>query len=375
MAGLYIHIPFCKQACFYCNFHFTTSKKSISNTVDAIIIELISRKNYLNSNKIDTIYFGGGTPSVLNNNDIDKIFNAIYKHYEISENAEVSFECNPDDLTTEKINFLNKTPINRLSIGIQSFNDKDLEYLNRSHNANNAIRSIENSKKYFNNITIDLIYGIPTLSSNDWKNNLNMINKLDIPHFSAYCLTVEPQTPLFIFIKNNKIKPIDENLGIENFKQVIEFAKLNNFVHYEISNFSKENYFSKHNLGYWQNKNYVGIGAGAHSYNGNSRQWNIANNSEYVMKIKNNELYYEVENLSVIENYNEYVFTSLRTIWGCDKNYINNNFGEKFLNYFENQALRHIKSENIALQNTNYILTEKGLFLADNITSDLFYIE
>ncbi|MEP1490216.1 MAG: radical SAM family heme chaperone HemW [Algibacter sp.] len=383
MAGIYIHIPFCKQACFYCDFHFSTSLKKKSELIDALIKELELRKDELKNQTIETIYFGGGTPSLLTNSELESILNAVYQNYNVIKNPEITLEANPDDLSNNRVVELSKSPINRLSIGIQSFFEDDLKSMNRAHNSAEAKTCLEEATRYFDNITIDLIYGIPNMSLEKWNENLQIAFGFGINHISSYALTVEPKTALDLFIETGKYPPIDETLALQHFNHLVEKTEEQGFVHYEISNFGKPNYFSKHNTSYWLGKQYLGIGPSAHSFNKTQRSWNVANNAKYIKSIQNNSLPNTVETLSIKDQYNEYVMTGLRTIWGVSFNKIKNDFGDKELQYLKKVSKRYIKEELLVMsshfdENQNGIVTlkttQKGKFLVDGIASELFMI-
>ncbi|MEP5338396.1 MAG: radical SAM family heme chaperone HemW [Algibacter sp.] len=383
MAGIYIHIPFCKQACFYCDFHFSTSLKKKDELIDALIKELELRKDELKNQTIETLYFGGGTPSLLTNSELESILNAVYQNYNVIKNPEITLEANPDDLSNNRVVELSKSPINRLSIGIQSFFEDDLKSMNRAHNSAEAKTCLEEATRYFDNITIDLIYGIPNMSLEKWNENLQIAFGFGINHISSYALTVEPKTALDLFIETGKYPPIDEALALQHFNHLVEKTEEQGFVHYEISNFGKPNYFSKHNTSYWQGKQYLGIGPSAHSFNKTQRSWNVANNAKYIKSIQNNSLPNTVETLSIKDQYNEYVMTGLRTIWGVSFNKIKNDFGDKELQYLKKVSKRYIKEELLVMsshfdENQNGIVTlkttQKGKFLVDGIASELFMI-
>lgn len=337
--------------------------------------EINSRCDYLKNETIDTIYFGGGTPSLLSIDEISLIINTINNSFNIATDAEITLEANPDDLTEEKIsNLKNYTAINRLSIGIQSFYDDDLQYLNRLHNSIQAHKSIENSLKAgFDNITIDLIYGIPTLNDIKLKENLKCFFDYGLPHLSAYSLTVEPKTALDVLIKKNKLKNIVETESITHFEILMDEANKHNFIHYEISNFSLENFFSKHNSNYWLGGNYLGLGPSAHSYNGKSRQWNISNIKRYCEADIPENLIDEIEILTPDHLFNEYVLTSLRTSWGCDIEHIKNIFGKKYSNHFLTNISSALKQNKVIRKGNIFTLTNKGKLFADGISSSLFY--
>lgn len=374
MAGIYIHIPFCKQACYYCDFHFSTSIKKKSELVNALVKELELRKNELNNLTVETIYFGGGTPSLLTIDEIRLLIDSVYKHYKVIENPEITLEANPDDLSKDQINKLSNTQINRLSIGIQSFFEADLKLMNRAHNVEEAKACLEEATKHFDNISIDLIYGIPGLTHENWIKNIETALSFKVPHISSYALTVEPKTALDTFIKKGVIKNVDDDLAQEQFFMLIEKLEASGFVHYELSNFGKPNYFSKNNSAYWQGKSYLGIGPSAHSFNGNERSWNVRNNSKYIKAIEQNKLPLETETLSITDKYNEYVMTGLRTIWGISIEKVEHDFGENYKKYLLQQAEKHISEHLLYIDNDTLLVTQKGKFLSDGIASDLFKI-
>lgn len=372
MAGIYIHIPYCKQKCHYCDFHFSTVLKTQKEMVLAINRELILRKNYL-SDEVETIYLGGGTPSILSNDEIQIIFDTIYNHYKVSDNVEVTLEANPDDLTQEKIQFFQDTPINRFSIGIQSFFDADLQFMNRAHNAKEAIRSIEEVKKAgFQNITIDLIYGVP--ESKNWKRNLEIFFDLEISHVSSYALTVEDRTVLSHLIKNRKVHPVNEVQQEREYNLLIDAIHKNGFEQYEISNFAKNEMYSKHNANYWKSKPYLGIGPSAHSFDGKARQWNKANNIYYIKELQNDRFPAEIENLSLEDQFNEKIMIGLRTKWGIDLNQIKA-LGEQFEKKLLTDSFVYISENKIFKKNDRLILNPQYRFFADGIASDLFMVE
>ena len=375
MAGIYIHIPFCKKKCNYCNFFSVASLKNKNAFLDSLKIEIEAQKDYLKNDIINTIYFGGGTPSLLSVTEISAIIDQLNKFYNISENPEITIECNPDDLTKQKIKELRQTSINRFSIGIQSFFQEDLNYLDRTHDksqAENAIKYLQDSG--FENLTIDLIYGIPTSTKSMWEQNLEKFFSFRIPHLSAYSLTVEPKTILHHQIKNKKLIQPEENKSIEQFKILLEKSRENNFIHYEISNFAKEGYFSKHNSNYWLSKNYLGLGPSAHSFNGVSRQWNISNIRKYIEIINNKNIIAGKEILTEDQQYNEYVLTSLRTIWGCNSDYITNKFGQKYYEFFIRSSKKFIDEKMILKSENVYTLSETGKLFADGIASEMFSV-
>lgn len=384
MSGIYIHIPFCKQACHYCDFHFSTSMKKKEEMVLAIAKELQMRKTEFENETVETIYFGGGTPSVLQISELRFLIEEVYKNYNVVENPEITLEANPDDLSSERIIELSKTPINRLSIGIQSFFEDDLQMMNRAHNSAEAKKCLEEATQYFDNISLDLIYGIPDSSQNGeqakqmsnekWKQNIETALSFGIPHISSYSLTVEPKTALNKLIQTGKIaKPNDESAQ-EHFAILVETLEANDFIHYELSNFGKANYFSKNNSAYWLGNKYLGIGPSAHSYDGVSRSWNVSNNSIYLKSIQEGKLPNEIEILSISDRYNEYIMTGLRTIWGVDLNRIETEFGIEYLDYLQKQAQKFLNDDLLSIDNNILKPTAKGKFLTDGIASDLFYL-
>jgi oxygen-independent coproporphyrinogen III oxidase len=378
MAGIYVHIPFCKQLCYYCDFHFSVSFKLKDRVINAICKELADRKDEYNKIAFDTIYFGGGTPSSLSVQEIVRILDAIYKNYLVSEKPEITIEVNPDDLTASYLQDLkNFSPFNRLSIGVQSFHDKDLWLMNRRHSAKEAIESILRSKKAgFENINIDLIYGLPAMNDNLWHDNLDQFLKLEIPHLSAYHLTFETKTVFSHYLKKGKILPLSEELSISQFETLIRFMEDNGYDHYEISNFAKENRYSRHNLGYWTGKPYLGIGPSAHSYFNESRRWNVSINEKYCVSLENNsDDYYESEILDTRTAYNDYLLTSLRTRWGVDKEWVMMKFGNDYLNSLNESSEKFILNGTMLQEGQKLILNKKGMLIADYIISEMMIIE
>lgn len=374
MSGIYIHIPFCKQACFYCDFHFSTNLKKKDELIAALKSELEIRKNELLNQTVNTIYFGGGTPSVLSTEEINDIIDSVYKHYRVVSQPEITLEANPDDLSNEKLIALSNSKINRLSIGVQSFYEADLKLMNRAHNAQQAQTCLQEATKYFDNISVDLIYGIPGASNVQWLNNIQQVLDYNIPHISCYALTVEPKTALESLIQKGKIANIDEAKAQEQFFMLIEQLTAAGFIHYELSNFGKEGYFSQNNSAYWQGKTYIGVGPSAHSYNGVSRSWNVSNNTKYIKAIQANILPKTEEILSETDTYNEYVMTGLRTIWGVDLNVLETNFSPVYKSYILEQADKYFKEELLYIEDDKLKVTPKGKFLSDGIASHLFKI-
>ncbi|NBL64639.1 radical SAM family heme chaperone HemW [Flavobacterium sp. NST-5] len=380
--AIYIHIPFCKQACHYCDFHFSTSMKRKAEMVLALAKEIQMRKNELfdsqlptpNSQLIETIYFGGGTPSVLQVEEIEFLIEEVYKHYKVAEKPEITLEANPDDLSENRIIELANTRINRLSIGIQSFFEDDLQLMNRAHNSAEAKKSLEMATRYFDNISIDLIYGMPGMSNEKWRANIETALSFGVPHISSYALTVEPKTALKKLIQTGKIAEPKDDVAQEHFHILVDTLQENGFIHYELSNFGKKNYFSKNNSAYWLGKKYIGIGPSAHSYDGISRSWNVANNIIYLKSLEENKLPSEKEILTQTDRYNEYVMTGLRTIWGISLERIQNEFGQKYLDYLLKQSQKFLSDDLLSIENDVLKTTKKGKFLADGIASDLFLI-
>lgn len=374
MSGIYIHIPFCKKACHYCDFHFSTSLNNKDALVKSILSEIDLRLNYLSDKKIETIYFGGGTPSLLSEKESFLILEKIYKLYNVSKDAEITFECNPDDLSDEKLKELKRLEVNRLSIGLQSFDEEELIWMNRAHTAKESEASVKRAQdRGFENITIDLIYGSKFSNIANWKKTLDKAIALDVKHISSYNLTIEEKTKLGHDLKAKKEVAIDDEKSSEMFLEMIDRLEKNKFIHYEISNFGKEGSFSIHNSNYWKGQHYLGLGPSAHSFDGVSRQWNIANNNLYIKQVgERTEAYFEKEILTEKERFNEYVLTSLRTIWGIDLNYLKTNFNSDFVKAFLTRVENYIKQESVLVKENTYTLTEKGKLLADKIASELF---
>jgi oxygen-independent coproporphyrinogen-3 oxidase len=374
MSGIYIHIPFCKQKCHYCNFFSVASGKYRAVYVEALLKEMDRQKNYLEDKTIHTIYFGGGTPSMLTTKEIHQILKKLDSLFTISNDVEITLEANPDDLNEDKLKSLkNETAINRLSMGVQSFFDDDLTYLNRVHSGNQARDAIELTlKNKFDNLTIDLIYGIPTLSEEKWQRNLEIFLSYNLPHLSAYSLTVEPKTALSTLIRKKKMLPVDEEKAIRHFNILLEETNKNDYIHYEISNFAKQGYYSKHNSIYWLGGHYLGLGPSAHSFNGVSRQWNVSAMKHYIEADTLAKTVFEKEVLSTNQRYDEYVMTSLRTSWGCDSEHILNVFGQHYFLHFESGVQPFLVEGKLEKKGSIYTLTKKGKLFADGIAAALF---
>lgn len=375
MAGIYIHVPFCKTRCIYCDFFTQTSTQQKNSYIDAVCKELVLRNDYLGNESIDTIYFGGGTPSMLSLGDLDYILDAINKTYSVNENSEITLEANPDDLDIDYLKGLQNLDINRLSVGIQSFDDTELQFLNRRHSSRQAIEVIASAQNIgFDNISIDLMYGLPAQTIEIWQSNLEKAINLDIQHVSAYHLIYEEGTKLFRLLEDGIVRTVDEETSLEMFSILIDRLSAARFIHYEISNFGKENFFSRHNSSYWLGQKYLGIGPSAHSFNEINRCWNVASISGYVQGIENNLPEQEIEDLDRKTKYNDYILTGLRTIWGIDVDKLNSLFGENIHSYFRSNIEKYIATEDVIFCNNNYKLSRKGIFISDTIMSDLMII-
>lgn len=382
---LYLHIPFCKQACHYCDFHFSTNLKSKAELVKAICKEIELQKDYLPTRTLETVYFGGGTPSLLTESELGQIFETIHRIYQVKTEAEITLEANPDDITTEKLVEL-KPFINRLSIGIQSFHEPYLRFMNRAHNAGESEQCVKLAQdRGFENLTIDLIYGMSERllgiheSSQDsdeqlWQRDLEMAIALNTPHISAYNLTIEPQTALGNWLKKGKIKPVEEELSARQFEQMIVYLNANHYEQYEISNFARNGHYARHNSSYWKRRPYLGVGPSAHSFNGISRQYNIANNALYIKSIQAGILSFESETLTVFDQVNDYLLTSLRTIWGCDLGVIKEISGIDLPEIQKSYFTAFFEKEWIRISDNVLFLTPKGKLFADRIASDLFLV-
>jgi len=374
MAGIYIHIPYCKQACHYCDFYFSTSVQTKDAFLGALKREMALRKDYLQGEQINSVYFGGGTPSLLSESELNGIFTELGRHFSIADTAEITLEANPDDLSVEKLEMLKKATVNRLSIGLQSFEEKDLVYMNRSHTAEMGKGSVKRAQDAgFENISVDLIYGTPGLSRKGWEHNLSEVFKLGVQHLSCYALTVEPRTALDHFIRAGKRTGPDEEQSSEHFEVLLEEVQRNNFIQYEISNFALDGFYSRHNSNYWLGETYLGLGPSAHSYDRSSRQWNVRNTNLYIRSLEKGEVDFEREVLDRNTLYNEYVLTSLRTIWGVDLNRMKD-LGEGYLSSCLAEAEKYIRSGDVYRTASGLFLSDKGKLIADRISSDLFVV-
>ena len=388
MSGIYLHIPFCKSKCAYCNFFSLVTEKKMDDYVSALKKEIINRKSYLGDDVVKTIYFGGGTPSLLPIKYVEEILELLHENYNIISNPEVTLEINPDTIDKDKMMALKHLGVNRMSVGIQSFNDDDLRYLGRRHDSRHALQVLDDlSGVGFDRITLDLIYGMPTLTEEKWNHNLDIFFSTGISHLSAYALTVEPKTILGQKIEKEELQEVSEEDTIRHYNILVERTKENGFEHYEISNFAKEGCRSQHNSIYWQDVKYLGLGPSAHSYDGNSRQWNVSNLTKYIQFV-NADIdtdidtdtdadtdmgrYYEREILSKEDKYNEYVMTSLRTSWGCNVDKIERDYGKSYAHNFLKNIKKYLDSGIMLMKNNNFILTDEGMLFADGIAAELF---
>lgn len=369
MAGIYIHIPFCRQACHYCNFHFITSLRHKNEIVAALLKEMELRQEYSGKEAVNTIYFGGGTPSLLETEDLRLLINKIKKNYPVAENAEITIETNPDDINEEKLTGWKEIGINRLSIGVQSFFDKDLLWMNRAHNADQAAGSLQLAARFFDNITIDLIYGTPGLTDENWQHNVDTALSFNIPHLSCYALTVEPKTPLQKMINTGKAEDVNPDKQSHQFLLLMQWMENAGYEHYEISNFAKPGFRSRHNTSYWKGQKYTGLGPSAHSFDGNSRQWNVSNNTVYIDSLNKGIIPFEKEILTPVQKLNEYIMTSLRTSEGSDIDKMETVAGTILLK----KASKYVERGLMKKENNFLVLTKEGRLLADGIAADLFF--
>ncbi|NII23951.1 radical SAM family heme chaperone HemW [Pseudoflavitalea sp. X16] len=372
MAGIYIHIPFCKRACHYCNFHFSTSLGLKNDFLAALLKEIELQRNYLGNETVETIYFGGGTPSLLGMDELQSILQALTRYFTISRDAEITLEANPDDISAGTLTHWKQAGINRLSIGVQSFFEEDLEWMNRAHTAAQAIDNLQLAISYFDNITIDLIYGTPTLSDERWRRNVLQALELGIPHLSCYALTVEPKTALDTMIRKHQISNVQPDDQARQFLLLMDWAEAAGYEHYEISNFALPGHRSRHNSAYWQGSKYLGLGPSAHSFNGQGRQWNIANNALYIQSLKQGAVPFEVELLTPDQRLNEYIMTSLRTMEGLNLQHVQQLSGEKMSRTLQKNSHRFIEQQLLREEDGRLVLTKQGKLFADGIAGDLF---
>ncbi len=374
MSGVYIHIPFCKKACHYCNFHFSTSMRHADDMVNAIRQEIRLRKQDAKL-PVETIYLGGGTPSVLITQQLRVLLGEVYNQFEVIDNPEITLEANPDDLSSAYILAVQNLGVNRLSIGVQSFLDDELTLMNRAHNASQALSSVERAKKVFDNVSIDLLFGNPNTTLDDWKRNLDRALQLEVPHISSYALTLEPKTVLERFVDKGLVSTLDENVVEAQFHHLVDTLTQAGYDHYELSSFGKAGYHSQNNMGYWQGKTYLGIGPSAHGFDGNQRYWNVSNNASYMQQITKGELPQTIEKLSVVDRFNESIMVGLRASWGVSLQAMENDLGLRYRQHLEDQAKRFVDEGLLHIDNNALKTTPKGAFLADGISADLFLID
>ena len=374
MSGIYIHIPFCKKACHYCNFHFSTSMRHADDMVNAIRQEIRLRKQDAKL-PVETIYFGGGTPSVLITQQLRVLLGEVYNQFEVIDNPEITLEANPDDLSSAYILAVQNLGVNRLSIGVQSFLDDELTLMNRAHNASQALSSVERAKKVFDNVSIDLLFGNPNTTLDDWKRNLDRALQLEVPHISSYALTLEPKTVLERFVDKGLVSTLDENVVEAQFHHLVDTLTQAGYDHYELSSFGKAGYHSQNNMGYWQGKTYLGICPSAHGFDGNQRYWNVSNNASYMQQITKGELPQTIEKLSVVDRFNESIMVGLRASWGVSLQAMENDLGLRYRQHLEDQAKRFVDEGLLHIDNNALKTTPKGAFLADGISADLFLID
>ena len=375
MAGIYIHIPFCQQKCYYCDFYKTVNTSLTGSFINALLKELTLRKNYIEGEKIETIYFGGGTPSVLNKEELQQIISFLNNTFDIVSDVEITLEANPDDLLPDYLEMLFRIGINRLSIGIQAFQNEHLKKMNRRHNVQQAVQSVENAALTgFKNISLDLIYGLPELTSKQWNEALCQVFALPFQHLSAYHLTYHKGTPFYAWLKNGKLREISENESVKQFNMLIDTAEMYGFEQYEISNFAKNFMYSKHNSSYWSGKKYIGVGPSAHSFNGDERQWNISNLESYIHAVENGLPYFEVEQLSENEKFNEFILIRLRTKWGISISETEQKFGKEKTVLIEKELHKYQKSGFIKEHENRFSFTREGMFISDKILSNLMVV-
>lgn len=376
MAGIYIHVPFCKTICIYCDFFTKTNMDKKNPYIEAVCKEAKIRSSYIDNEKVETIYFGGGTPSQLSKEDLKSILDTIYDTYEVSSNAEITLEANPDDLNEDYLNNLIDIGINRLSMGVQTFDDSELQFLNRRHSAERAVKAVKLSQECgFNNISIDLMYGLPSQTMDIWKKNLQAAINLNIQHISSYHLIYEEGTRLYRLLQKGNVKSVDEELSVEMFSTMIDYLTEANFIHYEISSFAKEGLFSKHNSSYWLGTKYLGLGPAAHSFDGLNRSWNISSIPKYITGINIDKPNIEIEYLDRKTQYNDFILTGLRTMWGIDKYKLEKNFGVDMLHYCHRNIQKYLDSTDVIETESVYRLNKSGIFISDSIMSDLMYID
>ncbi|MFV0266143.1 MAG: radical SAM family heme chaperone HemW [Draconibacterium sp.] len=375
MAGIYIHIPFCRQKCYYCDFYKTVNTTLKPKFLQSLKAEAKVRKNYLGNEAVETIYFGGGTPSVLEAGELADIPEYLNELFEVKKNAEITFEANPDDLTPAYLEAIKQAGINRLSVGIQALQNRHLQKMNRRHDASQAIEAIQNAAKIgFNNISVDLIYGLPGLTESEWKDSLSQVFELPVQHLSAYHLTYHEGTAFYTWLKKGTLRELSETESVKQFEILIDKAASAGFEQYEISNFARNELYSQHNTSYWQGKKYLGLGPSAHSFDQQSRRWNTSHVESYIKAIDNGLAFSEEEILSEKDRYNEYILTRIRTKWGVSLTAINELFGEEMKSYFLTQLKKYVDAGLVTLENDRITLPRKGLFVSDEIMTDLMII-
>ncbi|MGB1080685.1 MAG: radical SAM family heme chaperone HemW [Flavobacteriaceae bacterium] len=374
MSGIYLHIPFCKKACHYCNFHFSTSANYVNEMVAALKSEVLLRKHEI-IRPAETIYFGGGTPSMLSTAALSELITAITSHYSVTATPEITVEANPDDLSPVYLTQLKNAGVNRLSIGVQSFHDAELKLMNRAHSGKQAMQSVVWAQEVFENVSIDLLFGTPHTTISDWKKNLETALTLNVPHISSYALTLEPKTALEHFVKKGVVSLLDEKEVEQQFLYLVDTLTANGYEHYELSSFGKSGFHSKNNTAYWKGKPYLGIGPSAHGFDGAQRYWNVSNNAVYMKKIGEGQLPQTVEKLSVIDKFNEAIMIGLRASWGVSLNLMEQELGSRYREHLEQQAQRFINEGLLQIADNCLKTTRSGAFLADGIAADLFLID
>ncbi len=378
MAGIYIHIPFCASRCIYCDFFSTTRLEERRRYVDALCKETSQRKSFFRQSgqPVSTLYLGGGTPSQLSISDLKRLFDTVYSNFDIADDAEVTMECNPEDVSASFLIGLKQTPVNRLSFGIQTFDDRRLRLLHRRHSSQKAVEAVEASQERgFSNISIDLMFGFPDETLDDWRQDVEQALTLGVQHLSAYSLMYENGTQLTRLRDEGKITPVDDELSLSMYELLTDQMKANGFEHYEISNFSLPGCRSRHNMSYWKGVPYLGLGAGAHSFKGNRRRWNVTSLNSYIKGVETESDYYEEETLTPTDQYNEYVMTRLRTCEGIDTEDFSKRFSSALVDYFQRMVSQHIQSGNVENADGKILFSRKGLYISDSILSDLFYIK
>lgn len=376
MAGIYLHIPFCKTRCIYCDFYSSTRSELRSHYVTALCRELTMRKDYLKGEKVETIYFGGGTPSQLGKDDFTLIFDTIREQYGLEQSQEITLEANPDDLTPEYLSMLSTLPFNRISMGIQTFDDATLKLLNRRHNAQTAIEAVGRCREAgFRNISIDLIYGLPGETRERWESDLRQAIDLNVEHISAYHLIYEEDTPIYKMLKQHRIDEVDEDSSLQFFTLLMEHLQKAGYEHYEISNFCRPEKQSRHNTSYWKGIPYLGCGPSAHSFNGTTREWNVSSIDTYIKGIEENRRAFETEFLDPATRYNEFIITTMRTAWGTPIEKLKQEFGDEMWDYCRKMAAPYLANGKLEVHDGALKLTREGIFISDSVMSDLLWVD